>query len=411
MIKYEKYVLKNGLRVLIHQDKSTPIAAVNTVFDVGARDENPLKTGFAHLFEHLMFGGSINIPNFDNPLQLAGGNNNAFTNNDITNYYITVPKENLETAFWLESDRMLNLAFTPQSLEVQRKVVIEEYKQRYLNQPYGDAWLYLRPMAYKKHPYRWATIGKSIKDIEDATLDDVKAFFKEFYHPGNAVLVVAGNVETDQVMKLVEKWYGDIPSQHLRKRKLPVEPKSTEFKIRTVERPVPQNALYMAWPMVGRFSDDYHTTDLITDLLSQGKSARLYQNLVREKSLFTSISSFITGSIDPGLLMVSGMIDSGSNFEEARRGILAEVEQLWQEGPSEHELEKVKNKLETSHEVSESNVLSKAMSLAFFELLGDADLVNHEMAKYRKVSVEDIKRVGEAVFHNNALNELRYKTL
>lgn len=411
MIKYEKHVLKNGLRVLIHQDKSTPIAAVNTVYDVGARDENPLKTGFAHLFEHLMFGGSVNIPNFDNPLQLAGGNNNAFTNNDITNYYITVPIENLETAFWLESDRMLSLAFTPQSLEVQRKVVIEEYKQRYLNQPYGDAWLYLRPMAYKKHPYRWATIGKSIKDIEDATLPDVKAFFKEFYHPGNAVLVVAGNVEPDNVMKLVEKWYGDIPAQPMRKRALPVEPKSDTYSFETLERKVPQKALYMAWPMVGRFSPDYHTTDLITDLLSQGKSARLYQNLVREKSLFTSISSYIMGSIDPGLLMISGMIDSTIDFEEARQGILTQVEKLWKEGPSERELEKVKNKLETSHVISESNVLSKAMSLAYFELLGNADLVNHEMEKYRAVSIADIKRVGKTIFQNNALHELRYKSI
>lgn len=411
MIKYEKHVLKNGLRVLIHQDKSTPIAAVNTVFDVGARDENPLKTGFAHLFEHLMFGGSLNIPNFDNPLQLAGGSNNAFTNNDITNYYITVPTENLETAFWLESDRMLSLAFTPQSLEVQRKVVIEEYKQRYLNQPYGDAWLHLRPMAFKKHPYQWATIGKSIKDIEDAKLTDVKAFFKEFYHPGNAVLVVAGNVEPDNVMKLVEKWYGDIPAQPPRKRKLPTEPKSDVYSCETLERKVPQKALYMAWPMVSRFSSDYHTTDLITDLLSQGKSARLYQNLVREKSLFTSISSYILGSVDPGLLMISGMIDAKVDFEEARQGILTEVEKLWKEGPTERELEKVKNKLETSHVVSESNVLSKAMSLAYFELLGDADLVNHEMDKYRSISIPDIKRVGESVFQNNALNELRYKPL
>ncbi len=411
MIKYEKHVLKNGLRVLIHQDKSTPIAAVNTAYDVGARDENPLKTGFAHLFEHLMFGGSINIPNFDNPLQLAGGNNNAFTNNDITNYYITVPTENLETAFWLESDRMLSLAFTPQSLEVQRKVVIEEYKQRYLNQPYGDAWLHLRPMAFKKHPYQWATIGKSIKDIENATLTDVKAFFKEFYHPGNAVLVVAGNVDPHNVMKLVEKWYGDIKAQPPRERKLPSEPKSDAYSCITLDREVPQKALYMAWPMVSRFSPDYHTTDLITDLLSQGKSARLYQNLVREKSLFTSISSYILGSVDPGLLMISGMIDSKVDFEEARQGILTEVEKLWREGPTERELEKVKNKLETSHVVSESNVLSKAMSLAYFELLGNADLVNEEMDKYRRISLSDIKRVGESVFHNNALNELRYNTL
>jgi len=409
MIEFKKYTLKNGLRLIVHSDPSTPIVAVNTLYDVGARDENPDKSGFAHLFEHLMFGGSINIPNFDNPLQRVGGNNNAFTNNDYTNYYITVPKENIETAFWLESDRMLSLAFTPESLEVQRKVVIEEFKQRYLNQPYGDAWLYLRPMAYKKHPYQWATIGKSIKHIEDATLTDVKDFFKSHYHPGNAVLVVAGDVNHDEVLQLVEKWYGDIPAVSEIQRDLPQEEGLSGYECETLNRPVPQNALYMAWAMPDRFSPDYYAADLITDVLSQGKSARFYQNIVRQGGIFTSLSCYILGSLDRGLLVVSGMVDSDTSFDEARSAVLSEIEKLVKEGPSENELEKVKNKLETSHLVSESNVLSKAMSLAYFELLGDADNVNQEMTKYRSVSREAIMRVASEIFQYENLKELRYQ--
>ena len=411
MIEFKRYTLENGLRLIVHTDKSTPIVAVNTLYDVGARDEDPNKSGFAHLFEHLMFGGSVNIPNFDNPLQRVGGNNNAFTNNDYTNYYITVPVENVETAFWLESDRMLSLAFTPESLEVQRKVVIEEFKQRYLNQPYGDTWLHLRPMAYKKHPYQWATIGKSIEHIEDATLEDVKAFFKRHYHPGNAVLVVAGNIEPDRAYELVQKWYGDIPAVKKEDRKLPLESEDHGYECETLMRPVPQNALYMAWPMPDRFSPDYYAADLITDLLSQGKSARFYQNVVRKGELFTSLSSYILGSLDPGLLVVSGMVTENTSFEKAKAAVLSEVQKLIEEGPSETELEKVKNKLETGHLLSESNVLSKAMSLAYFELLGDAEKVNGEMKKYRQVSIEDIQRVALSIFKDDALKELRYQKI
>lgn len=411
MIEFKKYTLANGLRLIVHRDESTPIVAVNTLYDVGARDEDPNKSGFAHLFEHLMFGGSLNIPNFDNPLQRVGGNNNAFTNNDYTNYYITIPKENLETAFWLESDRMLSLAFTPESLEVQRKVVIEEFKQRYLNQPYGDAWLHLRPMAYKSHPYQWATIGKSIEHIEDATLDDVKGFFKSHYHPENAVLVVAGNVNPDAIHQQVEKWYGDIPSGNKTKRDLPQESGLTGYECETLIRPVPQNALYMAWAMPDRFAPDYYAADLITDMFSQGKSSRFYQNIVSKGGVFTSLSGYILGSLDRGLLMVSGMVDSAASFETARETVLSEIEKLIDEGPTERELEKVKNKLETRYLISESNVLSKAMSLAYYELLGDADMVNQEMDKYRAVTREDIMRVASGIFQNDGLKELRYQKI
>lgn len=411
MVDYKKYVLDNGLRLLVHNDKTTPIVAVNTLYDVGARDESPDKTGFAHLFEHLMFGGSINIPRFDPPLQRVGGSNNAFTNNDFTNYYITLPKENLETALWLESDRMLSLAFTPESLEVQRKVVIEEFKQRYLNQPYGDAWLHLRPMAYKTHPYRWATIGKNIKHIEDATLQDVKAFFKKYYHPENAILVIAGNVNPDEVFELVKKWYGNIPSQPKPQRKQEEENRFIKYECQTLERPVPQNAIFMTWPMPNRHHPDYYTADLITDILSQGKSSRFYQNVVSKGGIFTSLSAFITGSIEPGLLLATGMIDNASDFETARNTILNEINLLRDKGPGEEELQKVKNKLETRFMVSESNVLSKAMNLAYFELLGSAKLLNQEMDKYKKVTASDIKRVATQIFKNEGLRELRYQKL
>ncbi len=410
MIAYKKYTLENGLRLLVHQDESTPVVAVNTLFDVGARDESPEQTGFAHLFEHLMFGGSINIPNFDGPLQMAGGHNNAFTNNDYTNYYVTIPKENLETALWLESDRLLSLAFTPESLEVQRKVVIEEFKQRYLNQPYGDAWLELRPMAYKTHPYQWATIGKSIAHIEDATLNDVKAFFKKHYHPANAILVIAGNVDPDEIFERVKYWYGDIPAGKHIERKLPIEERSTGYELNTLERSVPQNSIYMAWPMPERLDKDFYAADLITDVLSRGKSARLYQNLVQGKQLFNSVSSYILGSIDPGLMLVSGMIDANTSYDDAREGILQEIERIVSEGPSEIELEKVKNKLATEQLISEANVLNKAMNLAYYELLGQADLVNGVMDKYAEVTCADIKRVAGEIFNMESLKELRYQT-
>lgn len=409
MIEFKKYTLDNGLRLLVHHDASTPVVAINTLYDVGARDEVADKTGFAHLFEHLMFGGSANIPSFDGPLQNAGGQNNAFTNNDFTNYYITIPRENLETAFWLESDRMLNLAFTPESLEVQRKVVIEEFKQRYLNQPYGDAWLELRPMAYKKHPYQWATIGKEISHIEDATMDDVRAFFKRHYHPSNAILVVAGNVNPDEIYERVKYWYGDIPKGVETERDLPKEESPSPYEMKVLDRPVPQNSIYLAWPMPGRLSPDYYAADLLTDVLSRGKSARFYQNLTQNQQLFTSVQCYILGSLDPGLLLASGMVDKNHSFEEAKEGILGELEKLVKDGPDISELEKVKNKLLTSQMISESNVLSKAMNLAYYELLGDASMVNDVMDKYEAVTAEDIKRVAGKIFNPANMKELRYQ--
>lgn len=408
MIQFEKFVLQNGLRVLVHQDKSTPIAAFNILYDVGAKDEDPEKTGFAHLFEHLMFGGSVNIPNFDQPLQEVGGQNNAFTSNDITNYYSTLPVANLETAFWLDSDRMLSLAFSDKSLEVQRNVVIEEFKQRYLNQPYGDVWLLLRPLAYKKHPYRWATIGKEVAHIEDAVMEDVKAFFNKHYGPKNAVLCVAGDVTTDQVRKLAEKYFGDIPAREKYVRDLPAEPQQTEYRELTVERDVPANAIYKAYHMCDRMDPDYYATDLISDILSRGDSSRLYNSLVKEKGLFTEISAFVMGSHDNGLFVVSGKTANGVDVKEADAAIETELEKLTKIHVPDEELQKVKNKFESSKLFGEMTALNKAMNLCFFELFGDGSLVNQELEKYEGVTPDKIYEIASRMLVKSNCSTLFY---
>ncbi|HLU84763.1 MAG TPA: pitrilysin family protein [Vicingaceae bacterium] len=408
MISFEKFTLSNGLKVIVHQDISTPIVAFNLLYDVGARDENENQTGFAHLFEHLMFGGSINIPNFDEPLQKVGGENNAFTSNDITNYYITLPKENLETAFWLESDRMLSLAFTEKSLEVQRQVVVEEFKQNYLNQPYGDVWLLLRPLAYEKHPYKWATIGKEISHIENATMDDVKSFFHQFYLPNNAILSVAGNITIDEIKHLTEKWFGSIPKGKKSDRNLPKEPLQNAPRRLEVKRNVPANAIYKAYKMCSKTHPDFYATDLITDILSQGNSSKLYISLVKEQKLFSNINAYVLGSFDEGLLIISGNLSENTSFEAAENAIIEELEKLKKWPVNEKELQKVKNKIESIQAFSETNVLNKAMNLAINELLGDANKVNTDIENYRKVTVEDVLRLSNQLFNENNCSTLIY---
>lgn len=408
MIHFDKFTLKNNLIVIVHQDKSTPLACVNILYDVGARDEDEQKTGFAHLFEHLMFGGSVNIPNFDEPLQLVGGENNAFTTNDITNYYCTVPADNIETAFWLESDRMLSLAFTEKSLEVQRSVVIEEFKQRYLNQPYGDVWLLLRPLAYKAHPYKWATIGKEIAHIEHATMPDVKSFFKKYYNPANAILVVAGNVELEQVKQLCDKWFAPIEYIPKPERRLPSEPKQTEPRKLTVHRDVPANSIYKAYHMCSRRDDAYHTVDIISDILSRGNSSRLYKSLIKEKQLFTEINAYVMGDFDDGLFIISGKIPDHIAMEDAENGILAELEKIKRELVSENELKKCKNKVEASVTFSETDILTKATNLAISELLGDAEGINQEIEKYALVTRDGIKEQANIVFDETNCSTLYY---
>lgn len=409
MIKYEKFELENGLKVIYHEDKSTPIACVNILYNVGARDENPNQTGFAHLFEHLMFGGSVNIPNYDEPLQRVGGENNAYTTNDITNYYLTLPSENLETGFWLESDRMLSLAFSDKSLEVQRSVVIEEFKQRYLNQPYGDVWLLLRPMVYKVHPYQWDTIGKEISHIENAKMDDVKNFFKKFYCPNNAIMVVAGNVKLEEVKKLSEKWFGPIPKGPDNKRNLPVEPPQTEARSLTVERDVPADAIYKAYHMCSRFDKEYYATDLISDILSRGNSSRMHNSLIKEKKLFSDVHAYVMGDFDKGLFVVSGKLSKGVTMEQAEAGINEELEKMKTQLVAKDELQKVKNKMEASHVFGEIEVLNKAANLAVSELLGDANMVNLEVGKYLAVTAEQIQEQANQIFRKENCSTLYYK--
>jgi zinc protease len=411
MIPFEEFQLDNGLRVIVHEDPTVQIAVLNILYDVGSRDEQPDKTGFAHLFEHLMFGGSVNIPSYDEPLQRVGGENNAFTNTDITNYYLTVPAANIETGFWLESDRMLGLSFDPSVLEVQRKVVIEEFKQRYLNQPYGDVWLKLRPLAYTTHPYQWATIGKEISHIENATMQDVKDFFFNHYVPNNAVLVVAGNVTKEQVKKLSEKWFGPIASGKKSKRFLPEEPKQVQKRKTEVKANVPADALYISWHMPGRFHEDYYATDLLSDILSRGKSSRLYNQLVKEKEMFTSVSSFVMSTIDPGMFVVSGRLREGIRLSDAEQEVNAIVQEVMMNGVTEEELLKVKNQATSTLAFGELEVMNRAMNLAFAKLSGDANLVNTEAALVEAVSLKDIQRVAKNILTENNSSVLYYEAV
>lgn len=408
MVKFNRFTLDNGLRVIVHEDHTTPMAVLNILYDVGARDEDPDKTGFAHLFEHLMFGGSVNIPIYDEPLQRVGGENNAFTTNDITNYYITLPAANIETAFWLESDRMLSLAFSKKSLEVQRNVVIEEFKQRYLNQPYGDVWLKLRPLVYKKHPYQWATIGKEIKHIEDARMEDVKAFFTKHYNPQNAIMVVGGNVTTEQIKQLAEKWFGSIPAGEKYQRNLPQEPEQKEERRLTVAGKVPLNDVYIAFHMPGRLDEGYYEADLISDILSRGNSSRLYKTLVKDKQLFSEIHAYNMGSFDKGMFVVEGKPLENVSIETAEAAIWEELEIIKNQLVSSDELTKVKNKTESTMVFSEMSLLDKAMNLAQFELFGDADKLNHEADKYLAVTAEQIQKQAKEIFRKENSSTLIY---
>jgi len=408
MVSFERFTLANGLKVLVHEDPTTPMAVVNILYDVGARDEHPDQTGFAHLFEHLMFGGSVNIPSYDEPLQRVGGENNAFTSNDITNYYITLPSVNLETAFWLESDRMLSLAFSEKSLEVQRNVVCEEFKQRYLNQPYGDVWLKLRPMAYKQHPYQWATIGKSLDHIENANIDDVKAFFARHYNPSNAIMVVGGDVKVEEVKRLAEKWFGNIPSGEKLPRLLPIEDNQTEERKETVQANVPLNAIYKVFHMPARTENGYYAADLVSDILSRGNSSRLFRNLLKDRKLFSDINAYLTGSLDSGLFVVEGKPAPGVSMERAEAAIWEELNRISTELVPESELTKVKNKMESTMVFSEMSLLDKAMNLAYFELLGDAEDINKETQKYLNVSAEDIREQAKHIFRSENSSTLFY---
>jgi len=408
MIEFSRFELANGLKVIVHEDDSTPMAAVNVLYDVGARDESPDKTGFAHLFEHLMFGGSVNVPDFDDPIQLAGGENNAFTNNDITNFYDTVPAQNIETLFWLESDRMLSLNFSRKVLNVQRKVVMEEFKETCLNEPYGDMWHLLSDLAYKNHPYRWPVIGLEPSHIEGAKMKDVKSFFFKYYRPNNAILTVSGNVKTEAVRALAEKWFGDIPRGEVPPRNLPAEPAQTEFRQLNKEANVPVDALYMAFRMAARGEPDFYVADLLSDILCTGPSSRLYRRLLKERQLFSSIDCFVSASFDPGLFLIEGKPAEGVSLEAAAAAIWEELDALKRELIDDHELQKIKNKAESNLIFSEMSALNKAINLAFFELLGDADIINQEAAIYQNISAADLHRVAQALFRKENCSQLCY---
>ncbi len=410
MITFEKYKLDNGLTVILHQDKTTPLAVVNTIFNVGARDESENRTGFAHLFEHLMFGGSKHIENYDTPLQKAGGESNAFTNNDITNYYNTLPVENLETALWLESDRLLELAFTPKSLDVQKNVVIEEFKQRYLNQPYGDVWLEFRPLIFKKHPYKWPTIGKNIDHVANATMDEVKSFFYKYYTPQNAVLTVGGNIDIKETKKLIQKWYGNIPSGTKYERKITPEPEQNEYREKVIDRKVPSDAIYIAFRTGNRLSKDHYLGDLISDVLSGGKSSRLYQKLVKEHKLFSNIQAFISSGWEHGLFIISGHLSKDVSFDDAIDAINNELELLKNETIDENELNKVKNKLETAKAFQDQSVLNRMMNISQFELLGILDQINNEDEKYRQINSLELQQFSKKTFVKNNTSILKIKS-
>ena len=408
MIQYNRFILDNGLRVLIHEDHSTPMAVVNVLYDVGAKDENPNQTGFAHLFEHLMFGGSVNIPDYDEPLQRAGGENNAYTTNDLTNYYCQLPAENLETAMWLESDRMLSLAFSKKSLETQRKVVCEEFKEHYINKPYGDVWAKMRALVYTVHPYQWMTIGKELSHVENATLNDVKNFFKKHYCPANAILVIAGKIDTTKALELANKWFGPIPSGEKYHRNLPQEPKQTAAKTLEVKANVPLDALVKTWHIDSRLEKGYYVADLITEVLGGGGSSRLFQKLVKEKQLFSSLDCYHFGSTEKGLLAIEGKLVKGKSVEEAEVAIDEELQKMMNEKVTEEELQKVKNKTESVIAFEDMALMSRASSLAMYELLGDATMMNTELAKYQAITTDDILEYSKIIFDKNNGSMLRY---
>jgi zinc protease len=410
MIRYDKFTLDNGLRILVHEDTSTPLTAMNILYDVGSRDEDPEFTGLAHLFEHLMFGGTEQIPEFDKHILIAGGENNAFTNTDITDFYTTLPSVNIETAFWLESDRMNLLDFSQRNLDIQKSVVIEEYNQRYLNQPFGDAMLIMRPLAYRIHPYRWATIGKDISHIRNITLDKIRNFFFTHYAPNNAILTLSGNIKTETALRMAEKWFGKIERRNIVPRNLPAEPRQAEERRLEVEKDVPVDALYKAWHTGQRNGDDFYTLDLITDLLAGGESGRLYTKLVRQMQLFSEINAYITSDIDPGLFIFHGKLMKGVDIQYAEEAVLKVIDELKEKYPTQSEMEKVKNKYESSNVFANTNVLNKAINLSFYDLIGKPELINTEVDLYRKIDRNMVVEACRRYFDQSTCSTLYYKS-
>lgn len=409
MITVNKYQFLNGLRLLHHADSNTRMVAINLLYDVGARDESPDCTGFAHLFEHLMFGGSLHIPDFDTALQKAGGENNAWTSNDITNYYTIVPRQNVETAFWLESDRMLGLDFSQHSLDVQKAVVMEEFKQRTLNQPYEDIPAIIRELAYREHPYRWPVIGRDISHIEKATLEDVRSFFYNHYAPNNAILAVVGDISFEEALRLSEKWFSPIEKRNIAPRCILPEPEQEAPRYKEVVRDIPSDAIVKAYHMGRRCDADYQTCDLMSDILSNGRSSRLFRRLVMEKSLFTSIDASITGDIDAGLFLINGRLNQGVSLQQADEAIEEELGRLCRESASEQEISKMVHKFETGYLFSNLSYVDKAANLSYFELIDAAESIDREVEKYYRITPESLQKTAQAVFRANNMSTLYYK--
>ncbi|MEG1700047.1 MAG: pitrilysin family protein [Alistipes sp.] len=409
MINYVRKILPNGLTVIVNRDRVSKLAAVNLLYRVGARNEDPARTGFAHLFEHLMFRGTRRIPNFDLPVQMASGDNNAFTNNDYTDFHITLPKDNLETALWLESDRMEGLEITPEKLETEKRVVVEEYRQRYLNQPYGDQTMLLRALAYKVHPYRWATIGLSPDHILGATLDDVRTFYRTHYHPANAVLSLSADLEEQQLLDLAEKWFAPLTAQPFSALPVPQEPVQTAPRRQEVARDVPATTVTVAYHIPGRTSRDFFTADLVSDLLSGGDSSRLYLHLVKEQRLLSSVNAYVTGDLDPGLFVFSGQLLPSITTEQVEQAFHAEIATLQTTPAADVEIEKVKNKFEANTLFGELNVMDKALNLGFYELAGDLPLVNDEVRRYRAITADEIIDFSRRTFRLENSSTLLYK--
>lgn len=410
MIPYTKKILPNGLTVVVNRDRASKLAAVNMLYKVGARNENPARTGFAHLFEHLMFRGTREVPNFDLPVQMASGDNNAFTNNDYTDFYITLPKDNIETALWLESDRMEGLDITPAKFEAEKRVVIEEFRQRYLNQPYGDQTMLLRALAYKVHPYRWATIGLTTDHIAGATLEEVEAFYRAHYLPSNAVLSISADIEEERMLELAEKWFAPLADHPADAAAIPQEPVQTEARREEAERDVPASTVTVAYHMGGRTEGDFYTADLVSDLLSGGDSGRLYTHLVKERQLLSSVNAYVTGDVDPGLFVFTGQLLPGIPPEAAEAAFREEIAMLQTTSATAYEVEKVKNKFEANTLFGELNVMNKAMNLGFYEMLGDLELINREVDRYRAVTDEEIRSFSSRTFRPENSSTLIYNT-
>lgn len=411
MINYEKRVLDNGLTLLLSNDKATSLVAVNLIYRVGAKNENPERTGFAHLFEHLMFGGSKNVPDYDAPIQMASGENNAFTNNDYTDYYVVLPKENIETALWVESDRMRGLNINEKTLDVQKKVVVEEFNQRYLNKPYGDVWKLIRSMAYKEHPYRWQTIGIEPSHIELSKLTDVKEFYDKYYNPKNAILAISGDITMDEAMPLVEKWFGDITGEDYVSEPIAPEPKQTEARRTEVERDVPSSSIYITFHMGDRVSKEFVICDTMSDILSNGESSRMQQNLVKKSHIFTSVDAYLTGDVEEGLFVVTGYLAKGTTMEQAENALWKEMERVKTDLVSDYELQKVQNKFEVNTIFGELNVMNKAMNMCYYEMIGDIEYINKELERYKSVTKEDIADVAERMFVKEKSSTLIYKAM